>query len=426
MKSSFLDVLSIAPFRNLWLAQVISQITVNMLTFVLGVLIYQHTKSNTAVSILYLTAGLPAALFGILSGVYVDRFNKKKLLISTTLIRAILLGMMYFFQKQILILYILTVAISIVSQFFIPAEASLIPHYVPKPMLLTANSLFTLTFYSAIIGGFVAGGPILAFAGENVVLVLLMFLFILATFFLWLVPNPILSTEIGGTINFAQIRSDVHIGLSFIRHNAPVFQAILLLTLSQAVIAVFATLGPGFADRILAIRLTDASVMILGPAAFGMIVGALSMGFVGRLFSKRTLIKLSILLSGFLLLFVVALVYLRGRDLIDGIPHKSLEFIVLPLSVASFFLLGVANSAIDVTCNTVLQERTIEEVRGKVYGVLASLVGGVAIIPVVISGVLADVLGIEKIIIIMGSILIMIGVFIHYEAIRFENRLLPK
>ncbi len=75
------EVLKVKAFRYLWLAQVISQITVNMLVFVLGVLIYAQTNSNTAVSILYLTVGVPAALFGIFSGALVDRFNKKTLLI---------------------------------------------------------------------------------------------------------------------------------------------------------------------------------------------------------------------------------------------------------------------------------------------------------------------------------------------------------
>src|SRR3989344_3021491 len=86
-QNTFGQVLGIGPFRNLWFAQIISQITVNMLTFVAAVFVYEQTGSNTAVALIYVSTGLPAALFGIFSGVLVDRYNKKRLLLASTFIR---------------------------------------------------------------------------------------------------------------------------------------------------------------------------------------------------------------------------------------------------------------------------------------------------------------------------------------------------
>ncbi len=430
--SGFIEVLKNGPFRCLWFAQVLSQITVNMLTFVLAVVIYGQTKSNTAVSILYLTIGVPAAFFGILSGVYVDRFNKKNLLIITTVIRATLVGAILIFKDQLLIVYLLSILISLISQFFVPAEAALIPQYVDSPHLLPANSLFTLTFYSAIIGGFVIGGPLLSLLGEVGVLWLLIALFAGSTVFLAFLP-AVKHVEIPKTDSlfaaFAQVQNDITVGLRFIRNSASVTLAIFTLTLAQAIIAIFASLGPGFADRILNIKLTDASIIILGPAALGMIGGALVIGSLIK-FGKRKLIKSGIFLSGALLSFIAFLIFFRTNRWANASLEQLLSLNVagamVPLAVMAFFLLGFANSLIDVTCNTVLQERTTDEVRGRVYGVLASLIGGIAILPVILSGILADLFGIGKIFLLLGIVVLLIGTVMQVKGVGIEHKLFPK
>ncbi|KKS41405.1 MAG: Major facilitator superfamily [Candidatus Gottesmanbacteria bacterium GW2011_GWB1_43_11] len=414
--SLILQVLKVAPFRNLWLAQIISQIAFNMLTFVLAVLIYSQTRSNTAVSILYLTVGIPAAVFGIVSGVYVDLFNKRQTLIATTVIRAILLLGLFFLRSNLFIVYATIAAVSVVSQFFVPAEASLIPQFIDSKLLLSANSLFTLTFYSAIIGGFALGGPLLAYLGEANILILLTLLFLLSTGFLVFVPStptPIVVDK--PKIKLAKAWQDLLAGLKFVRDVVPVGRAILLLTLAQAVIAIFITLGPGFVDRILRLELTDASLIILGPAALGMIVGALVVGSWGSKFRKRRLINFGLYVSGGLLIFLAVMVrlsrYNTFETVVENIFRTSLETGLLPISIGSFFLLGFANSLIDVSCNTVLQQQTTDEVRGKVYGILQSLIAGVAILPVVVSGLLADLFGVGKIIFLLGVFLLMFSFY---------------
>lgn len=405
------EVLKVKAFRYLWLAQVISQITVNMLVFVLGVLIYAQTNSNTAVSILYLTVGVPAALFGIFSGALVDRFNKKTLLIFTTLIRALFICLLLWTRTNLFTIFLLSASISIASQFFVPAEAALIPNLVGNELLLPANSLFTLTFYSAIIGGFVAGGPLLDLLGWQVLLIVLTALFLVAALLLILMPGETESKKLSHGFTFTELTRDVAVGLRFIYQSIKVRNAILLLLLSQAVIAIFATLGPGFADKILFIKLTDASILILGPAALGMIIGALGLSQLRTHFSKRKLINTSILLSGFLLIFVAQLAY-SPKYTFARVLHPW----ILPLVVGSFFLLGLVNSLIDVTCNTILQENTTEEVRGRVYGVLSSLIGGVAIIPVIISGIFADLYGVATIVLLIGLILVALGIFTSFSS----------
>lgn len=409
---SMVSVLKIKPFFILWVSQIISQIAFNMLTFILGVMVYEQARTNTAVSILYLTVGLPGAIFGVISGVLVDRFDKKQVLVSTTFIRAGLLFLMLMTRSYLLFIYLLMILVSIFSQFFVPAEASLIPRFVPKQFLLSANSLFTMTFYSAIIGGFSLGGPLLNLLGHELVLVFLIVLFAISGGLLLFLPNIKFDDAFEKSPESIHWFDDLRQALWYIKENIPVKQAILLVTLAQVVIAVFVTLGPGFVDRILVLKFTDASTIILGPAAIGMVAGALLVGNFGQHIRKRKLINIGIFASAILLIFISSLTGDQHRitRILQRILTNQTGYI-LPVTIVSFVLLGVANSLIDVACNTVLQEKTSDKMRGKIYGILQSLIGGVSILPVVISGVLADLFGVGKFIFWLGLILTGVGFY---------------
>lgn len=425
-RPGLLEVLSIKPFFLLWSAQIITQIAFNMLIFILGVFIYGHTRSNTAVSFLYLTVGVPAAVFGILSGVYVDHYRKREVLIYTTLIRMFLILGLFFARSQLWLVYILVAAISVVSQFFIPAEAALIPRFVPPNLLLSANSLFTLTFYSAIIGGFVLGGPLLEILGMRNILWLLILLYLIGIVLLQFVPVSGEKKSFPKGLDFGEVKQNLLVGLRYIQKVVPVKRAIMLMTMAQAIISILMTLGPGFADNILGIKLTDASIIILGPAAVGMIVGALLTGTLGARFRKLHLIKFGIYFSGIVLLFMGLVVRTRRMTaftgLIESLFSLSLGSFMLPIAVVCFFLLGLANSLIDISCNTVLAENTRDDMRGRVYGVLASIISGVALLPVVVSGVLADLIGVGKMIFVLGVTITIFGILTNNWARRFFMR----
>lgn len=422
--SELIKVLGIRSFLTVWLSQIITQISYNMLTFVLGVQVYEMTRSNAQVSLLFLAVGMPAALFGIVSGVLVDSYRKKNVLLFSTLGRIPLLLLLLVTHENAGWVFLTAALFSMITQLFMPAQAALIPKIVPRHLLLSANSLFTLTFYSAIIGGFVAGGPLLSSFGFSGVVQLLIWLCFFAAGLLLFFPAK--ADFIGSsTHKLGNMLTEVKEVLVYIRRSGKISQAILLMTLAQAIISVFLTLGPGFADRILSIKLTDASIVILGPAAVGMIFGALFIGQYGVRFSRRSLIKSGIFLSAGLLLFLGAVIRFRRYQqfvaVYEDVFSNSLQSGLLPLSILIFFLLGLANSLIDISCNTVIQEQTDDRVRGRVYGVLTTLVSGVALLPVVLSGWLADVVGVGKIIFFLGFALLFFGILARYEEVKQLN-----
>lgn len=401
-QSKLVSVLSIRSFFLLWISQIISQIALNMITFVLGITVYAKTQSNTSVSLLYMAVGVPA-LLGAVSGVFVDRFSKKRTLIITSLFRAGLAILLLLLYSNLGASYVLLGLLSLSTQFFLPAEASLIPNYVHSHLLLSANALYVLTFYISLIGGYVIGGPVLALFGETALMTILTFVFILVLGLVFLLPqDEALSKK---PLGLNDLSRDIKEVLVFIRRTPHVLFALILLVMSQAVIAILATLGPGFADQILHIKLTDASLVVLAPAAIGLILGTLILGNLGDRYRKRNLIIVGIVLSG-LVIALTSMLYWINTALPQHISNQSIMYI----AVSAFFLMGFANSMIDISCNTALQQYTSEYLRGRVLGILSSLIAGASILPVLLSGFLADQFGIIGLLFGLGVGLLIVGI----------------
>ncbi len=413
MIKSYLEVIRNIPFRRLWLAQITSQIGLNMLSFVLAIKVYQETGSNTAVSFMLLAFGVPSIVFGIIAGGLVDYFDKRSILIFCNFTRLLILIAFFIFSHNIYVIFLLTVIISIITQFFIPAEAPTIANLMDKKNLLTANSLFTVTFYLSSLLGFILAGPALIFLGDTNVFLFIASLMTAATLFVFFLPK-IQKVEIKKlNLNFSFIKLTISEGLQFIRSNERVSQSLILLTFSQALIATLAVLAPGFADRILNIDLKNASYLVMGPAAIGLVAGALWVGGFGNKFLKG-----SIILIG---LFAVAI----SLILLSTITKSGiLAFGVIDnLYIAMFllFLLGIFNSFVSVPANTILQADSQADLRGRVYGVLTSMTGGVSFLPVVFSGILADVVGVDKTLLIIGLTVLAAGIY-HYLDRRVEYK----
>ena len=399
-------VLAHKGFRYLWFGQIASQLASNMLLFLLALLVYQRTGSNTAVSGLFLAYGLPAVVFGMVAGVVVEHLDKRTVLVVCDLSRALLVVFLFLFARHLWVMYVFVFVNAVINQLYIPAEGPSIPKLVPGNELLSANSLFSFTYYSSMAFGFVLSGPLLRIFGPAFSLLFLSGLFVLASWFVVRVPADeqkgygiarAFSADVGNMIR--RVHSELRAGIESVMQSRPLSDSLLLLTGTQIMLAILGTLGPGFADRMLTIDVRDASVVIIGPVVAGIIVGALWVGDTGHSIKPGRLIQIGIVSAGVILIAVSAMVWLKGMPW------------VLPVAVVLFFLLGVANSFLDVPANSMLQKESQGPMRSRVYGILAAAVGGVGLLPVVLGGLLADVIGIGKVIFLLGAIICAYGVY---------------
>ena len=163
-----LNVLRNRRFLALWVAQVVTQVGGNMVLYGLTVQVFSLTRSSTSVSLLILSFLVPAVIFGAVAGVYVDRLDRRLILVTTNAIRAALFLVLLLVLNDIGLILLLMVIISTLTTFFGPAEAAMIPVVVSRKQLLAANSMHIFTLQASFFLGFALLGPLVVnLAGQN-------------------------------------------------------------------------------------------------------------------------------------------------------------------------------------------------------------------------------------------------------------------
>lgn len=407
------DVLSNKSFLRLWLEQISSQLSINMLVFSLAVVVYQQTGSNAAVSGLFLAYGVPALLFGMMAGVVVDRLDRRVVLFVANIVRALMVLILFFSTRNIAIVYLIVFINAVITQFTAPAEAPTIPQLVTKSQLISANSLFSFTFYSSTALGFMLAGPLLRIFGSDGSLLVISGLFLLAAFFISGIPpqgEGLMSLSRIFRYNILYIMkrayTDLIDGIRYVIRSPVLLDALILLAGTQITMMILGTLGPGFADKILQIDVRDASMLVVGPAIAGVLAGALWVGNFGYRYRPTKLINVGILTAGCTLMFISALVAATNVFWFALVPRA----LILMISFFLFLLLGAANSLLDVPANSTIQQEAQGALRGRVYGIVMAVVGGIGMLPVVIGGVLADVIGVGNVLFVLGLIIVLFGV----------------
>lgn len=396
-------------FTFMMLSEFFSQFAFNMQHFVIIFLIYGLTHSNTAVSGVILSFTIPAICFSLISGVYVDRWNKKKVLFLTNLIRGILLLPFLITNLHVGLIYTLTFLIAVATQFFLPAEASVIPRLVPKNLILSANSIFSLGIYGTVFAGFILSGPIVLLLGKTYTILLLAMFFFISTFFIFFVdlasktkPQDDLETENPKKISISFTEEAKEI-FSFIRTARRVMHALVVLTISQAIIFVFAVLGPGYVSTILNVQIESLSWILIAPAAVGMGVGAFVLGSIGSKIEGKWLSTIGFVISGIVFLLLPFVNHIVASRSIFHIT-------MLDLVVLLAFIVGIANSLIFIPSNATIQIHTSEHIRGRVYGLLNALIGAVSFLPVILAGGFADIFGVGTVVASIGIVMIILSI----------------
>lgn len=415
-----LSVLGIRAFLLLWLGQIFSQISINMMNFVLILRTFQLTSSNTAVSGLVLSFSAPAVVVGLLAGVFVDRRDKKQILLLTNALRGLLVLLLIFFGQSVPLIYLIVFLVALVTLFFVPAEAYMIPRLVPKRLLLPANAVFTISLYASILIGYILAGPFLKILGPRYIFVFISLLFLLAAMFISFVGIKPDKRGVGIGINHFSLRvvrrvsADLSEGFKLFRKSKNILESLLLLSFSQVIILILGALLPGYAKNLLAIEIEDLSFLLFAPAALGMVLGALIVGHIGNRFSRKNLITFGILVSGIIISILPFSNRLASKFLIlklNAILPATLEIDILQIVIFLAVILGIANAFITVCANTILQGETNEDLRGRVYGAFTSFSALLSVVPVLAAGGLADIFGVGKILTSIGMLIVFAGLY---------------
>jgi MFS family permease len=409
-------------FLLLWLAQAISQTAQNAIWYGIVVLVQRQGHSSTLLSLAVLTLIIPSVIFGVLAGVYVDRWDKRAVLIGTNLIRgSIAFSYGLFGLPQVLplsLLFVINFLFSTVGQFFAPAETAMIPTVVARPKLLQANSLFHLTFTASQLGGLVVLGPLLAkVLGVEGLFVSMAAAIVICGALVW--PLPSSRGEHDPSVPASEreaiqgVWQDVRDIWHFVMRDRVVALAMVQWTIGAILGLVVATLVPSFAERLLHVRAEDA-VFVMAPAGIGMVAGTALLNRWGDHFEKHFLVNVGLFTVATCLaltggLAFLAVVLTAGNVALIEMPALGQVSAVVPPIMALALIAGFGFVAIMVPAQTFLQERAPVELRGRVFAVQLMLSNFASIVPLLLLGGLADVIGVDKTLLLIGILIAIAG-----------------
>ncbi len=436
---NFKDLFKNRAFILLWANQFCLQLSYSMINFALILWVYELSKRNTIVSLLVLTISIPSILIGTFAGVIADRVNRKKIIQITDILLAVLFFCFWFTNNSLSLIFLLAFLVSVVSQFFLPAEAATIPTIVPKALLLKANSLFSLTIYASLIVGYSLAGPAISLSNNYITpFIVAGVLTTIASIIFSRFPLVAQKNDSGPSgRKFSEALKtafdEVREGLRYIFTQKTILVSIILLTGVQAFVSTLSVLIPEYINNILQIPATNASYIIMLPLGLGLITGAFFNGAYARLFSRRRLVEISIIGVSAMLLFLSSAPVISDYLILHSVSlslnfRRPLEHIIglsSLLAIFSYFL-GFFNVSIVIPAQTVLQEYTPEDLRGRVFGVLNMLMSSLATLPVILVGSLADWLGTVTLISTIALCIMVVGLFIQSKRFVTERLLFRK
>ncbi|MGH2496439.1 MAG: MFS transporter [Ktedonobacteraceae bacterium] len=423
-KGSFGPVLKNRSFLLLWLAQLLSQIVFNAANYGIIALVTAITHSTTLVGVAIVSFTLPAVPFSLLAGVYVDYLDKRLVLWVSNILRAIAMGLMVFVllvnPHTVVWLFFLAFIISLISQFFTPAEASAIPLLVERKDLVSALSLFNITLTIAQALGFlVLGGLVTSLfppfdislgairvhvLSFDILFAIVAVFYVICTLLILAIParalqqqhreQPQLSVLLGKQA-WTIIKEGVKESWTYVGRDRQLLLALLQVSAVSIVLLAIGELAGPFVVNVLRLPV-QLLPLIFAPAGVGLVLGGLLMPALTRWLGKNRTIAIGSLGTAVGLILIPV-----GRFALGLLALPAIGILIF-VSVITFFI-GGALDMVNIPAQTKMQERAPEEERGRIFSFQSMLYNAGSIPVLLFLGVIADALGVETVLYLLAA-----------------------
>ena len=389
----YIELLTKTPFPKIWTIQILSQVSLNLVNFLLILRIFEATGSTVAVSLVWLFYATPVLILGPFAGTISDLFSKRSLMFAAISVQAAAVLFYLPIQSRIWPIYLVVFLYGIISQVYIPAESSMMVRLVPKKLLAAANSLFVFTIYASFLFGFGLAGPLVRLFGKNTPFLIVSALLVFGSFLVRSLPKDEKAEKVTTPDDFWRKLVE---GYAFLKKNPNVLFPLILLVLTSAVVQIIAVLAPAITVKVFGIDLLDASTRVILPVGAGAIMGAFGAVRLLRTNRKKVVVTQGIFMAA------ISLAVL-------GLAVPNIENSTL-VGTMALFTLGLSFPMVSIPSQTLMQEKTPETLRGRVFGTLGFLMTGFSLLPVLFSAALTEVIS-EVALIVLLSIVILISGF---------------
>jgi MFS family permease len=379
------DVLRIRDYRRLWLGQLVSDTGDGLTNITLLLLVNHLTGSTAALAAMAIALAVPPLTIGLLAGAYVDRADRRRIMLASDLLRAAtVIGFVLVGSTDWLwLLFVLAFAQATVGTFFTPARGAILPRIVPAEGLLAANSIAQATRVIAGVVGTALGGLIVGMAGVYwPAFVIDAATFLLSFAFIAGLPRTIGQVVPSAGAVATGIGSSLAAGLRTIAHSRRLSTTIMALAVCM--------LGLGAVNVLfvpLLVRILDVDPAWFGPVELAqsssMILAA---GLVGALAARLS--ATTIVIAG-----------MGGVAVVIGLLAGVTEIwhILVLLFVVGWFV-----SPLQAAVVTILQTSVADAERGRVMSVLQAAMSAASVLSMAFAGIAGAIVAVGGVVAIVG------------------------
>jgi MFS family permease len=358
-------------FVRLWAAQVISNLGDWSYTLATAAVLATRTKSPGSLALLIAFQVAPATLSGALLAPLVDRYPRRRLMIVADVCRAAAVGSLLVGSPSVAHVYAVAFCLGTCGAVFQPSLQASIPNIVDRGRLVAANSLIAGTYYFAVMAGPPLGGFLVARFAPMSVFGINAFSFAVSAALIATVPLAHARPSDERTPVARQLRE----GLRFVASTRLIRSLLLVMGVVIVAAGTKAPLESLFVLNTLSLG-AGALGLLAGSWGLGMIFGAILAPTLARTWARERLFAWSVLVVGIAVAFA----------------SRATE---LPPVLLAWLLAGFANAVGDVCYETLLQERTPDRVRGRVFAASGVMVNAAFLAGTGISAVFGDLFGVR-------------------------------
>lgn len=377
-------------FLRLWAALSQSRLGTVINLVALTLYVYDKTQSGAAVGTLQMVMAAPSVIVGLFAGIVVDRCDKKWVMVVSDIVRGLLfLGIALI--PSIPVIYVVVFASSLVGLFFAPAYLSSLPLLIDKQHLMEANSLSEMTSQVVQIIGPGLAGIIYVQWGFVCICALNTATYMISAAVIMTVDIPSGRQEHGCRVGVKGTIRDIIEGFQLIRSNG--------VAKWMALAGSGLHLGGGAIVVLMIMFVKD--VLHGSSAVYGMILSAMAIGSVcGAIATwfRRGLKETAVLKVSFVALGVSAL-------------FVSLSSAIW-LALLLFAIIGIAQTTIGISVNTLLQQHLPGAAMGRTFATLGAITQVCRLLSMGAGGFIADVVGIRSVYIVGSAIILFTAVMV--------------
>ncbi len=385
-------------FFYLLTGQFVSQIGDKFHYIALSFWVLKTTGSSTKMGAVLAASLIPSLIIGFFSGAFIDRYNRKFIIVGTDLLRGLIIAMFallfYFEMMNFYVILLMQALLSVNAAFFDPAIPSVIPQIVNEKDLATANSKHQfVNGFSTIAGAFLAGIFISSF-GYLWVFIINAVSFLLSAGLECFIQIPQNQEQV---IKGKQsgILEDMKQGYQYIFSKRVLVILLFMVMIIHFFVGSIEVFMPVIAD---AISLDGARTFGFFQAAFGLgtIIMAIVLSMKNIYGKEKTALFTSVLCIG--LLYVSASIF-SGN-----------QIVLLSLFLAMIFLFGGCIICAGISFKTLLQKSIDNKFAGRVFAVAGSV--GNAAIPgaMIIYGILLEKYEYQALLMVSGLVLMALSI----------------